>query len=230
AEEPADEDTLLFKISAPQSLPSCEKVLGKSKEDFAKAKKWRAAQVWKLARQNLLAGKEEKALKYMCEGAFIDAGGPAAVGLSKYYLGKRSLDEAHAWAERALEAAPGAVSKRTAQQALGDVLSQMGKMDEARAAWLESFNLKAEQKDRLGPVCRNFVTAATKSRKGGDPATAEQLLRRAAAFTPEDANTAALLALTLLDNEQPELAKRWAERALKLKPGTEMAQEVLSKL
>lgn len=224
------EEGLLYKIEKPIEMESCETALGKTAADFASAKKWRATQSWKLSRRSLMAGKEDDALKHMCESAFIDAAGPAAAGLVKYYLGKRALEQALVWAERAVEATSGGASKRTAQQVLGDVLSQMGKIDEARKVWLESFNLTADQTDRLAPVSRNFVSAAIKARKGGDSALAEQMLRRAAAFSPEDATTAALLADVLVDNEQPGLAERWARRALEKDAGSEMAQSVLEGL
>jgi tetratricopeptide (TPR) repeat protein len=230
AGEGVSEEGLLYKIDKPIEMESCETATGKSAQDFATTKKWRAIQSWKLSRQRLMAGKEDDALKHMCESAFIDASGPAAAGLVKYYLGKRALAQALAWAERAIEATSGGPSKRAAQQALGDVLNQLGKLDEAKKVWLESFNLTADQTDRLEPVCRNFVGAALRSRKGGDPALAEQMLRRAAAFSPDNAATAALLADILLENEQPQLAQRWAKRALEKDAGSEIAQRVLDRL
>lgn len=208
-------------------LDSCEKALGKTAADFSTAKKWQASQSWKMARKSLMAGSEDKALQHMCEATFIDPAGPATVGLAKYYLGRRSLDQAHTWAQKAVEVAAGANSKRIAQQVLGDVFSQMGKPEEARKVWLESFNLTEDQTERLGPVVRNFINAAVKARKGGDPALAEQLLRRATTFEPDNVNASALLAATLLDNGEKKLAKLWAERALKKKPGLDMAEEVL---
>jgi tetratricopeptide (TPR) repeat protein len=223
-------EAAFYKIEAPVVMDSCEKTLGKTAADFASQKKWRASQLWKLARKNLMAGQEGEALKQMCEASFIDASSPATIGLAKYYLGQRGLEEAHAWATKAVDAASGANSKRTAQQVLGDVLSQMGKLDEARAVWLESFNLTAAQPSRLAPVVRNFINAAVKARKGGDPALAEQLLRRATTFEPDNVNASALLAATLLENGQKILAKAWAERALQKKPGLDMAEEVLKSL
>ncbi len=225
-EEPTGE-ARYYLVEHQTTLETCEKVLGKSASDFASAKKWQASQSWKSARQSLMAGSETKALEHMCEAAFIDAAGPATLGLARYYLGKRSLDQAHVWAKKALDSASGAGSKRAAQQVLGDVFSQMGQPEEARKVWLESFNLTEDQTDRLAPVVRNFINAGVKARKGGDPALAEQLLRRATTFEPENVNASALLAATLLDNGEKKLAKLWAERALEKKPGLEMAEEVL---
>lgn len=223
-------EAALYQVEANTTMESCETALGKSAADFASAKKWRATQAWKLARKSLMAGQEESALKHMCEASFIDASGPATIGLAKYYLGRRGLEEAHNWATKAVDAATGANSKRTAQQVLGDVLSQMGKVEEARSLWLQSFNLTADQTDRLAPVVRNFISAAIKARKGGDPRLAEQLLRRATTFEPENVNASALLSATLLENGEKKLAKVWAERALSKKPGLDMAEEVLKSL
>lgn len=223
-------EAALYKVESSSSTASCETALGKSAADFASEKKWRASQSWKQARKSLMAGQEESALKYMCEASFIDASGPATIGLAKYYLGRRGLEEAHSWATKALDAAPGANSKRTAQQVLGDVLSQMGKVDEARSLWLQSFNLTADDVGRLAPVVRNFISAAAQARKGGDPRLAEQLLRRATTFEPENANASGLLAAVLLENGEKKLAKAWAERALLKKPGLDTAEEVLKSL
>ncbi len=68
------------------------------------------------------------------------------------------------------------------------------------------------------------------ARKGGDSALAELLLRRAAAFDSDSSYVAALLADTLLANAQPELAKRWAERALEKDPESDLARGVMSRL
>ncbi len=219
-----------YRIESPISMPSCEETLGKGPEAYSSAKKWRGAQSWKFARRSLMAGKEEKALEHMCESAFIDPSGPASAGLVKFYLGRRALDRAHEWAQRALESATAGASKREAQQLLADELNQQGKIEEARKLWLGSFNLTADQTDRLASVCRNFVSAALTARKGGDSPLAERLLRRAAAFEPDNAVTAALLASVLLQNEQKGLAKIWAQRALAKDAGSEIAQTVLAQV
>jgi Tfp pilus assembly protein PilF len=228
--EEATGEAAFYQVQSTTSMDTCEVALGKSASDFGSVKKWRATQAWKLARKSLMAGREDEALKQMCEASFIDASSPATIGLAKYYLGRRGLEQAHSWASKAVDVALGANSKRTAQQVLGDVLSQMGKVDEARSVWLVSFNLTADQPARLAPVVRNFINAAVKARKGGDPALAEQLLRRATTFEPDNVNAAALLSATLLENGEKKLAKAWAERALQKKPGLDMAEDVLKSL
>jgi tetratricopeptide (TPR) repeat protein len=164
----------------------------------------------------------------MCQSAFIEPKGPATLGLARYYLGIRALDQAERWAKRAIEVNPRA--QRSAQQLLGDVLCQRGQMKEAREIWLSSFGLKADDERRISAVVRRFEKAARAARRGGDAPLAETHLRRAAAFDPKSADTAADLASILVKNEQPGLAKIWADKALELDSTSKEAKEVLSEL
>lgn len=230
AEAAATSDEGMFRVTNAPEAETCEKTVGHPAQYYAKTAKWRAGHAWKLARKNLMAGQGAAALEQMCRSAFIDSKGPGTSGLVKYYLGRRELNQALAWAEVGVSEKTTGASGRASAQLLGDVLNQLGRVDEAKKVWLESFGLTEQDADRLDAVSRTFLRAALKARRGGDSALAEQLLRRAATFRPEDGEVAAELARTLLNNEQPQLAKRWAERALRLDDGSKVAQGVLASL
>ncbi len=208
--ESQDSDAGLFRIAAPTELESCEKQLGKSEEDFQSAAKWKSAQAWKLARKSLMSGKQEQAAKQMCESAFIDPRGPAVAGLVNYYLSERALEQAHKWALKGVEVSP---KSRAAQEALGDVLNQMGRVEEAREIWLTSFGLEEKDDAKLAGVVKNYVRSAVAARRGGAYPLAERLLRRALSFDPENADAVALFVTTLRKNGQDGLAEKWDSRA-----------------
>jgi Flp pilus assembly protein TadD len=163
----------------------------------------------------------------MCESAFIDPGGPASSGLAGLYLSQRALEQAEGWAKKGLEAKP---DNRRAKELLGDALNQMGRLDEARAVWLETLKLGEEDEAKLKVVAKTLASSAQTAVKGGDTSLAERLLRRAATFDPENAATAAALAHILLRNEQPGLAERWGNFAQSMNPEEPEALFVLGEL
>lgn len=224
----ADPEAKFFQIASIAKVQSCEEILENPQDYYKKRPNWRATQSWKLARKSLLHGDEKAGLQHMCESAFTDPKGPATLGLARHYLGLRALDEAERWAKLGVEVSPKA--KRSAQELLGDIWCQRGKMKEAREIWLESFNLTSDQEDRVAAVVRRFVKAARAARKGGDAPLAERHLRRAAAFDTKDAETLAALASILVMTEQPGLAKIWAEKALEMDSSSKVAKGVLSEL
>jgi Flp pilus assembly protein TadD len=209
------------------TIDDCDKVLEKPVTYYSKQPKWKAAAYWKTARRYLTLGKDEQALSQMCQSASVEPASPALGGLVNYFLRHRALAQAQAWAERGIAASK---NNRTAKDALGDTFSQLGKVDEARALWLETAKLTEDKKTRMQAVARNWLKLAKKSQKGGDSWLAERLLRRAAAFDADNAEVAVALAATLHKNEQSQLAKNWAERALTLDPGSKEAQALLTTL
>lgn len=221
---PVETSNELYMISGATKLDDCDKVLDKPEAYYKKQASWRGAQAWKLARKYLLQGKNDLAFEKMCESAMIEPGGQAIPGLVNYFLRGRAVEQAHAWAEKGVAASK---SNRGAKEALGDALSQMGKVDEARKLWLETAKLTEDKKSRIEAVARNWVKSAKKTRRGGDLALAERLLRRAAAFDDSNAEMAIELAITLSKNGQPELAKNWAKKAIELDPKAEGAQAII---
>lgn len=217
-----------FQVANTRALKSCETLLGKPRAQFASNPKWQSSAAWKQARKNLMAGKQEAAHTLMCKAAFIDPSGPATSGLVKFYLSERALVQAKQLAEAGL--ADGTGSTRVLTELLGDVHSQMGEVKEARSLWLETMKLSAPDPKRLEPVVRNFIKSANSARRGGDLDLAERLLRRAAAFEPDNAMVAEAFASVLEKNGQPALAQVWARHALTLDADSKTAREVLSAL
>jgi tetratricopeptide (TPR) repeat protein len=230
APEPSPEEKLaaMFRVENPAEAESCETILGKTPEQFASEPGWRAAHNWKLARKNLVAGNNEVAVELMCKAAFIDPRGSAVSGLVRFHLGNRALTRALALAERGVEVSNG--KNRVARELMGDVYNQMGELEKARNIWLETMNLSVDDTDRLKAVVRNLAKQATKARRGGDYPLAERLLRRAASFEQDDAEVAASLAFVLQKNDQPALAKIWADHALELDSASKEAKSVLEQL
>jgi len=220
----AEASNELYKISGATTLDDCDKVLDKPESYYQKQASWRVAQAWKSARTYLVQGKNELAFAQMCQSALIDPSGQAIPGLVNYFLRARAIDQALAWAEKGAAASK---SGRSAKEALGDVLSQQGKVDEARKLWLETAKLTEDKTARIEAVARNWVKSAKQARRGGDLALAERLLRRAATFDSNNPEVALLLAQTLSKNDQPELAKNWAKKALELDPKAEGVQEII---
>jgi|GEM_PF-4386488 len=217
----------LYKVASPITLPTCEEMLSKTAKDFETTVKWKAAHAWKLARKNLMAGKQNLAAQKMCESAFIDPSGPAIAGLVNHYLGQRALEQAHTWAKRGVEHNP---KSRAAKESLGDVLIQMGRVKEARTLWLETLKLTDEDTGRLQKVATTLIRSANKVRRGGDSALAERIFRRALVFKDDDSVANAQFASLLLKNEQKGLAERWAKLALKGDPDSKIAQSVMDQL
>lgn len=231
AEEPKAEDSAsaheLYKVSNITTIDDCDKALDKPAEYYKKQPKWKAAQSWKTARKYLLQGKDELAFSQMCQSVSVDPGSQALGGLVNFFLRHRALDQAQAWAERGMTASK---SNRTAKEALGDTFSQLGKVDEARTLWLETAKLTVDKKAKMQAVARNWLKLAKQASKGGDLTLAERLLRRAATFDEDNAEVATELAIVLQKNEQPLLAKNWAQRALELDPKAKEAQAILDSL
>lgn len=225
--EPASTGDKYLQVEESSELPSCEKLLDASKESYAGTANWRSAHNWKLARKSLMVGNQEQAHRYMCEAAFIDQKGPAVAGLAAYYLSRRGLSEAKAWAERGLAANP---NSRASRDLLGDTLSQMGKPEEAKEMWLQTLKLTKDDTGRLTRVALTLYKSGRAARKGSDYPLAERLMRRAAAFDPSNALYAAELAGILSHNKQKGLAKLWVERALELDPNSEQARAVADNL
>lgn len=217
----------LYKIAQVTTIDDCDKVLEKPATYYSKQPKWKAATYWKSARRYLTLGKDELAFSQMCQAVSVDPASQALGGLVNYFLRHRALNQAQAWAERGIAASK---NNRTAKDALGDTLSQLGKVDEARALWLETAKLTEDKKTKMQAVARNWLKLAKKSQKGGDSWLAERLLRRAAAFDGENAEVAATLAVTLQKNEQSELAKNWAERAISLDSESKEVKALLAQL
>jgi tetratricopeptide (TPR) repeat protein len=227
-EDEGEDEVALFRVKTAGELESCEVLLTHPLSFYQGKPSWEGQAIWKRARQQLLVGERDAAHQLMCQAAFIDPSGPASVGLAGYYLANRSLKNAEQWALYGIEQRPD--FPRKSQELLGDTLSQMGKVDEARDIWLKTMKLDRDDSLKLRAVARTLTSSAQKTRRGGDYPLAERLLRRAVAFDEENPAAAAALAGVLLKNDQPALAKKWAQRALSLNANSGEALYVLGEI
>ncbi len=218
----------LYRITLGKEMQSCEELLKQPLSYYASKPRWEGQAIWKRARRQLVLGEKETAHQLMCQAAYIDRAGPASVGLASFYLAHRSVKHAKEWALYGIEQRKD--YPRKSQELLGDALSQLGKVEEARDVWLETLKLNLDNNTKLRAVARTLTSSAGKARRGGDYPLAERLLRRATVFDDKNVRAAAELAVALLKNGQPELAERWAKRALSLDETSSSAHFVLGEL
>jgi|GEM_PF-6174276 len=209
-------DDNLWAVQEDTDIKSCEELLTRSRAELQALPSWQGKGLWKRARKELLVGNHENSHQLMCQAAFVDPGGPASVGLARYYLTHRSLENAKYWAAYGIEHR--GKRTRSSEELLGDMHNQSGELEKAKAIWLETMRLNPDDQSKLVRVARSLLLSARKSIRGGDPPLAERLLRRAATFDPKNAEIAATLSTVLTKNAQTNLAEQWATHAETLNP------------
>lgn len=165
----------------------------------------------KLAWMEYLAGNNERAVEILASAAQHQESQGRA--LSLYYRGAilnriGRFDEALASLDAAVAEAPSLI---TAREEKGEALWQLGRQDEATAAWADALRLS-----RSLPLANNFLAAAAARR--GDAAAAEQYRQAADSMTPNDPLFHWMLGLRLQNLRMDELAEKHFERAIQLNP------------
>lgn len=171
-------------------------------------------QTYAKGRRLLVQGKLAESLSAFCEAARLN---PLHSGLAfevaRAALIARDSVTAARFAERSLGLTP---PDRRSRELLADALAWQGDIDAARAAWLGIHKLSNPTDKTFRTLALGAVLEARTAAKQSDYATAERYLRRAIAFTPDDAGATTELARVLLAAGHHEAAKRWIERALAL--------------
>lgn len=202
-----------FIVRQNTSRNSCDQALGRPFRPEAEQDRAKANEMWTRSRKSLMLGNEERALKEMCLSASWDINGRGTYGLSEYFFRASDFRQALRWAERVPEA-----SRRhlDALAMVGDVHSQLGDVDGARAAYTKGWKLPANDQETLREVAGGFTQSADSAMRKKDWWTAERFYRRALTLDPERAEAAAGFARVLLRFELGKPAEVWALRALEL--------------
>lgn len=196
------------------TAPSCEALLeGVPPEND---NKWSAEHVL-AARRALVRGDVEGSQRAYCQALRArENDATAAVELAQVLLLRRDATAAARWAEQAARLEP---SSARVLALLGDTAVRTGDLDGARAAWLKSAKLTAEDGPGIERMVESTLEAAERSLKERDPARAERLLRRAVVFQPENGPAHANMALVLTQLGFAESAALWSKRAAELATG-----------
>lgn len=161
----------------------------------------------------LLGGRNDLAEIELCKSIAYEPAGPGAPLLATLYLNQRSPEAAQRVLGRALELDPDADDLR---ELLGDALSQLGRITEARSEWLAALHLDDTSDRRLREVSRHWVRTSMAVRRSGDLARAERLLRRSVTLDPNSETAARLLAEAFERQGDTSLAEAWYAHALTL--------------
>jgi tetratricopeptide (TPR) repeat protein len=203
--------------------PSCEQLLGGAFQE--KVDPGASLQQSRLANRELVRGNVDAAQKAFCNAALWDGTNiNTLLNLAQFLVIRRDGAMAAQWVERALKLDP---DNSRGLGLLGDALVRVGKIKEAREAWLAAERTPELDADGLSLMVRRDMEEAQRTLKLRDFARAERLFRRVVAFDPEHAAATAAVAGCLLKLGEKEEAEAWALRAETLKPDSASIQIVL---
>lgn len=195
-------------VLPPQQTPTCEQLVeAPSMIDGASIERGSAA--WERARRLLVLGDMGAAHKHMCAAVLNNPQSLALEGLISYYLSLHAAEQAHKWSEVALDVRP---DSRNAGELHGDALSQLGREQEARDAWLAALSLARGDQKVASRVAESYVGEAEKSLLSKDIPRAESMARRAAGLDPHSAAASALMASVFVALGEDEHARYWLKR------------------
>ncbi|HXS15560.1 MAG TPA: tetratricopeptide repeat protein, partial [Polyangiaceae bacterium] len=182
---------------------------------------------WNDARKALVLGNIDDAHRSLCESSLIHAEGLGVEGLVELLLSKHAPEQAATWMALAKKARP---DRRKTLDLEGDVLSQQGKVDDARASWAQALNVSPSDDKATKGIGDHYETEGNTFLKSENWAKAEIMYRRAATLNPKSAGAAAGLARTLLAQGYNDHAKLWSDTALGLQPDLGLALVVRADL
>ncbi len=215
-----------YRVRSAESIPECSDLV----KDLAALKAGGVAQAnqsWDRARQALVQGDLDLALRRTCEAALIHPQSLAVESLAALYLTKHAPEQAMVWLKKALLVRP---DRRKTKELLADTLGQLGKVEQARRVFAEAVHVDAKNQKTLDLLAEQYSGDAERRLHAGDVAGAELLFRRAAMLDPKSARAAAGVARVLLERKDEKDARAWAERALSLSGEDSQALSVLGDL
>ncbi len=213
-------------VAQKEEVKSCEDLVPNI-EDLRRLGLGQANISWNDARKALVLGNIVDAHRSLCESSLIHAEGLGVEGLVELLLSKHAPEQAATWMAFAKSARP---DRRKTLDLQGDVLSQQGKVDEARLAWATALGVKPDDEKATKGIGDHYETEGNTFLKSENWAKAEIMFRRAATLNPKSAGAAAGLARTLLAQGYTEHAELWSDTALSLQPDLGLALVVRADL
>jgi tetratricopeptide (TPR) repeat protein len=162
----------------------------------------------KTARRELVRGNLELAHAALCR-ALRDPAADSNVwfDLANVLLLRRDGAAAVPWFTKVLELDP---KDRRVRAVLGDALLQAGRIEEARAAWLQAAGFQSQDAAAIVKLAAGYFAMAEQNAKRSDLPTAERLYRRAIVLDPNHARARGRLADVLEKLGFTESAERWS--------------------
>lgn len=173
----------------------------------------RGALAWDRARRSLVLGDMQAAQRHMCEAVLNNPHSLALEGLVSYYLSRHAPERALPWVEKALTIRG---DSRKTGELHGDVLSQLGRAEEARQAWLGALRVAVDDEKTARMVAISYLGEYETARSAGDHPRAEAMARRAFGLDSRSAEAAAAVATAYLDQGFVDAARPWGERCQEL--------------
>jgi hypothetical protein len=195
------------------SAPSCREMLGSSyaeKLDLAGA----FAQT-QLGKSELVRGNVAQAQEAFCKASLWDGKNVERwLNLAQLFLLRRDGAQAAECARAALALRP---DSSRALTTAGDAWAILGKLKEAREAYLGAEQRTEPDREALQLMIRRDLEEANRMVKARDFARAERVFRRVVVFDSENAAASSGVAQCLVKLGDKELAEAWERRAETLK-------------
>lgn len=201
-------------VPSNQDVKTCEQLVPHI-EELRKLGVGQATISWNNARKALVLGNLEDAQRSFCESSLIHPTGQGVEGLVELLLSKHAPERAAEWVEFVKMSRP---DRRKTLDLEGDIRSQLGKVEEARAAWATALNVNPTDEAAQKGIGDHYTDEGNTFLKSENWSRAEVMFRRAATLNPQSAAAAAGLARTFLAQNYSDHAKVWADTALELRP------------
>ncbi len=170
---------------------------------------------WTNARKSLVLGNIDDAHRYLCEASLAHPEGLAVEGLVELLLAKHDTEKAEKWMKPALTARP---ERRKTIELNGDLLSQLGRVEEAKAAWAAGLNVDPGNDRAIANIGLYYENEGETVAKNENWSKAELMYRRAVTLNEKSARAAAGLAQSFMGQGLIEHADYWSKQAISLDP------------
>lgn len=191
------------------TAPSCREILGDAV--VAKADPEAALAETQAGNRELVRGNMDASQKAFCKATLLDdAKVERWLNVAQLFLIRRDANKAVESAERALE-----LDSKNARafEILGDASARLGKLTEARQAYLAAEKRPEPDEDQKKWLVRRDWDEAQRSVKSRDFVRAERLFRRVVVFEPDHAGATRSVAACLRKLNDGAGAEAWARRA-----------------
>jgi tetratricopeptide (TPR) repeat protein len=192
-----------------RTVPGCREMLG---DDFVeKADPNAALAETQVGNRELVRGKVDASQAAFCKAALWDSAKVERwLNLAQIFLIRGDGNQAVESSGRALELDP---KNARALELQGDAFARLGKLKEARIAYLAAEARPGSDEDALKWLVRRDLDEASRSLKAREFVRAERLFRRVVAFDPAHAAAAIGVATCLRKQNDRKAADEWERHA-----------------